>query len=165
MITKVLYIIPSIGRDTICKTIKSIQTYDPFSTIIISNGKKTGDSRNIGLSTVKNLNVDWVGFIDDDDFYDGDFTKELDKQYDIVIIRMNQEGKIIPRYEYRELKRGNVGINFFLKSNLFLKHPNIFDNKQAEDWRFLEYYLNLTDKIKITDKIYYNAPISNKGEK
>ena len=54
-----------------------------------------------------------------------------------------------------------MGINYAVKTEFYLKHKFLFDNKgHEEDWRFLSKMLNHTNKTKVTDKIYYMAPSS-----
>lgn len=70
---------------------------------------------------------------------------------------MKQGERIIPRIENENIIMGNVGINFAIKSTFYKKLNAQFINRFAEDWFFLEQYLKLNPKVKITDKIYYNA--------
>lgn len=157
---RVLYIIPSINRSTILRTVESIQQNDLTATILIAAGGGAGDNRNVGLNMSTSESFDWIGFIDDDDYYSPDFKKELDSKFDIVIFKMNRAGRITPKHEIR---KGSVGISYFIKGSLYKEHPYKFDNKHAQDWRFFENYYKLTTKVKITENVYYNAPIIGKS--
>lgn len=153
------YIIPTIGRASLKKTIDSIKAEDPTAEILIKSGGSAGENRNNGLVAAKG---DWIFFIDDDDYYSPGYLREVDNDLDIVVFRMNQQGKIIPSYENENLVGGNVGINFAIKKTFYNKLNIKFDiSGFAEDWRFLKKFLDLKPNVKITEKVYYNAPISN----
>lgn len=153
------YIIPSVGRPTLTRTIKSIIDEDNNAQIIVNNNGTAGENRNKGL---EQANGTWLFFIDDDDFYSEGYLSEIDQYHDIVVFRMMQHDRVIPSYENSKLQLGNVGINFAIKKSFYDKIKAKFRNFGfAEDWFFLEQYLKLNPKVKITDKIYYNAPIAN----
>lgn len=155
------YIIPTIGRKTLERTIESIRTEEPLAEILICTGDTAGINRNNGLNEATG---DWIFFIDDDDYYSPNYLLEIEDNLDIVVFRMQQHDRVIPRYEKNYLVEGNVGINFAIKKS-FYKSLNIkFQKLQAaEDWEFLKRCLiNTTqDKVKITKNIHYNAPIAN----
>ena len=152
---KILYIIPTIQRKSVYRTIQSIHDNDPNSTIVIASGGGVGDNRNTGLKMAIDEEFDWIGFIDDDDYYSPDYLKEFDDNYDIIIFKMNRNDEILPT---DELIYGTVGISYFIKGSFYRYAFHRFDNKHAQDWRFLEKHLKRTDKVKITDSVYYNAP-------
>ena len=90
-------------------------------------------------------------FVDDDDYLKNGHKKVLSKSqdFDVVILRMKQGENIIPRYDNRVIESGNVGINFALKSQFYLKHKFLFDNNgHEEDWRFLTKVFSKTKKNK-----------------
>jgi glycosyltransferase involved in cell wall biosynthesis len=153
------YIIPTIGRETLQRTIDSINREDPNSEKLICRGGTAGENRNKGLEQASGT---WLFFIDDDDYYSPGYLSEIDQCHDIVVFRMMQHGRVIPSYENNTLQPGNVGINFAIKKSFYEKLKAKFRNFGfAEDWFFLEQYLKLNPRVKITDKIYYNAPIAN----
>ena len=153
------YIIPSIGRETIKHTISSIEDEDPTAEILVCKGGTASENRNLGLEDV---NGEWIFFIDDDDFYSPGYLSEIDDSLDIVVFRMIQHGRVIPRYEDERLVEGNVGINFAIKKSFYEKLNLKFINLPiAEDWEFLKQYLQINPKVKITKDIYYNAPVAN----
>lgn len=155
------YIIPSVGRETLKRTIESIKAEDPSHEILICTGDTAGINRNNGLVKATG---DWIFFIDDDDYYTPGYLSEINNDLDIVVLRMQQQDLIIPRYEKDYLVEGNVGINFAIKRS-FYETLNIKFQKRpiAEDWEFLKQLLANThlDKVKITKDVYYNAPIAN----
>jgi len=156
------YIIPTIGRKTLERTIESIRAEEPLAEILICTGGTAGINRNNGLNEATG---DWIFFIDDDDYYSTNYLSEIEDNLDIVVFRMQQHGSvIIPRYEKNYLEESNVGINFAIKKS-FYKNLNIKFRKygHAEDWEFLKQCLMNTtqDKVKITKNVYYNAPIAN----
>ena len=161
---KIDYIIPTIGRDSIEKTKDSINNENIDSNILIcSTEKSAGENRNKCLEKIR-TEGDWIVFVDDDDYLNKGHSTALDKNknFDIVVLRMNQQGRVIPNPQINELRKGNVGINFALKTSFYLKYKYLFDNKgHEEDWRFLEQHLNHTKNVKITESIYYMAPNSH----
>jgi glycosyltransferase involved in cell wall biosynthesis len=155
---KIDYIIPTLYRTTLSRAIASVQRENTEHNLLVYGTKDSaGENRNKGLSKVKDS--DWIVFLDDDDYLLKEHSKELDNDFDIVILRMKQGDKIIPNPKIKVLSPGNVGINFALKTSFYLKNKFLFDNKgHEEDWRFLVKVFEKTDKIKVTNKIYYVAP-------
>lgn len=166
---RVTYIIPTVGRKSISKTVESILSEDPYAKISIQRGGTASENRNILLlsdiiynQTLEN-HSDWICFIDDDDYYAPGYLFELDTNYDMVVFRMNQAGTIIPRNE--QLYAGNIGINFAIKSSVIGKiimqdgtidTRFLFDNEgHAEDWRFIEKILEYKPRVKITKDVFY----------
>jgi len=170
---KIDYIIPTINRPSLKKTIASIKDENIDHNILICDSQKSaGENRNKCLKEVKNS--DWIIFVDDDDYLKKGHSLELDDNFNIVILKMDQEGKILPdinkkgygRYSNTCLFKGNVGINFAIKTSFYLKYKYKFDTDGlAEDWRFLEMFIQKTNKIKITDQVYYIAPSSEHTKK
>ena len=152
---KIDYIIPTLYRPTLSRTIASIQSEgDTHNLLICGTKDSAGENRNECLKKVKDS--DWIIFVDDDDYLLQGHTKELVSEFDIIILRMKQGDKIIPTPDSRVLEAGNIGINFALKTSFYLNYKFVFDNKgHEEDWRFLLQVFDKTKKIKVTDKIYY----------
>ena len=165
---KIDYIIPTLNRPTLKKTIKSIENENIDHNILICDSEKSaGENRNKCLKQVNNS--DWIIFVDDDDYLKKGHSLELDNNFDIVILKMEQEGKVKPdinkkgtgKYSKSCLFMGNVGINFAIKTSIYLKYNYKFDTYGlGEDWRFLEMFIQKTNKIKITNQVYYIAPTS-----
>lgn len=158
----VITIIPTIGRDTLERAVDSVTRmkkeweYDLIPLPV--TGGSAGENRNKGLLISKVLKPYWITFLDDDDYYDWNWTWEIDDDYDIVIFRMRQGEAIIPD-ETNELRWSNVGINFALNMNRIKWDdlPEFDSNGEGEDWRFLEKLLQKYNKVKITKDIYYVA--------
>ena len=153
----VVTIIPTIGRDTLERAVISVTSNRACA--IIQQGGTAGDNRNKGMKEAEGVKAQWITFLDDDDYYNEDWGLELNDDYDIVILKMQQGGVIVPDAT-DELRFGNVGINFALNMNR-IKWEDLpkFDNDgEGEDWRFLEQLLEKYPKVKITKDIYYVAP-------
>ena len=182
---KIDFIVPTLYRDTLASAIESIDREVPhrknvdgtdLNLNILVEGSvkdKTGiGNRNSGLSKVKDS--DWIVFLDDDDWLLKGFSKELDSEYDIVVLRMLQSynnpyaiPKLIPPYHIKseELKAGWCGCNIAIKTSFYLKHKIKVNNVKSPDWDFLERLLKETDKVKITPGIYYMAPLGGYNKK
>ena len=170
---KIDFIIPTLNRPTLKRTIKSIENENIDHNILICDTENSaGENRNKSLELVKNS--EWIIFVDDDDYLKKGFSLELDNNFDIVILKMDQEGKIKPdenlkgygKYSNTCLFKGNVGINFAIKTSFYLKYNYKFDaGKIEEDFRFLKMHIEKTNKIKITDKVFYHAPVSQHTQK
>ena len=168
---KVTYIIPTVGRASIAASIHSILSQDPNARIIIQQGGTAGENRNSGIlsevitNTVVENHSDWIAFLDDDDFYREGYLTELEDSYDLVVMKMLQNGVEIPRNS--TLVGGNVGINFAIStaflSKIMIQEGSLdtkylFDSLgHAEDWRFLEKVLKYNPRVKITEKVYYEC--------
>ena len=178
----ITFIIPSLARDTLSRTIQSLlnQTNKNWKCIIIYDGvdgpsfeddrtkilkisktgnfkNKLGESglvRNIGI---KECNTEWIGFLDDDDTIHQDYVKTLLEKYhsyDFIVWRMqNTNGLVIPRWNRNELVLNNVGISLSYKN----KFQNLFFDKNVagEDFFFVEKLKNKTNNFIITDEVFY----------
>ena len=172
---KIDYIIPTINRPSLKRTLKSIELENLHygvlpTTLICDTENSAGENRNISLEKVQDS--DWIVFVDDDDYLENGHSLELNNDFDVVVLTMQQENKIVPNVEkFGNTKaslslQGNIGINFALKTSFYLKHNFKFDNFGiGEDFRFFTEVLKKTDKIKITEKIYYHAEKSNHYKK
>lgn len=167
----ITYIIPTLNRESLTGSIKSILNQDPFAKIIIKQGNSAGINRNAGLlsevlhSWIGFDSSNWIVFLDDDDILREGYLRELEDDYDIVVLKMLQNGTVIPRNN--QLVAGNVGINFAIRTeylrDIVVKDSTIdtsylFDSLgHAEDWRFLSKILQHGPRVKITDKVYYEC--------
>ena len=180
----ITFIIPSIARLTLLRTIESLKnqtdpnwrsiiTYDGVDgpdfdderiTIIKSpkiglEGPKNGQSglvRNIGIKQSK---TPWIGFLDDDDTIHPDYVNKLKNSYedkDFVVWRMKYEnGLILPPINEHTLNFTKVGISFCYRQTL---GQILFDkNRDGEDFDFLMKLKNLTNKWTVTEEVYYNV--------
>jgi glycosyltransferase involved in cell wall biosynthesis len=180
----ITFIIPSLNRPTITRTVESLlkQTNTNWNAIIIYDGVvgtgfederiktleisktglvgpangQSGLVRNIGIEMVK---TEWVGFLDDDDTIDPNYVDTLIKKYqdkDFVVWRMKYSyGVILPPLFMNDLVFSTVGISFCYKN----KFDNLlFDNnRDGEDFDFLMKLKNLTNNWVITPEVYYNV--------
>jgi hypothetical protein len=169
--SKITYIIPTMNRPSLSTSITSILSQDPTARVIVQQGGSAGENRNSGLlsevitNTVVDRHSDWISFLDDDDFYREGYLSEVDDSYDLIVLKMLQNGVEIPRDS--NLVGGNVGINFMIStsflSNIMLQSGEmdtayLFDSLgHAEDWRFLEKILQHNPRVKITEKVYYEC--------
>lgn len=180
MDNKITFIIPSIGRKSIKDSVDSLllQTNNNWECIIIYDGvdghyfddlriryiniPKTGSNssshgmsglvRNYGL---KEVNTNWIGFLDDDDTIDSNYVQTLFEKYssyDFVVWRMiYPDGRILP--SRNKIEFGNVGISICYKN----KFENLlFDtNRDGEDFDFIMKLNNLTSNYIFTSEIMY----------
>lgn len=155
------YIIPTLNRSSLKRAVNSILKNDTNANIIINSSENSASSnRNEALKRI-DIGLKWIIFLDDDDYLSDGYLSELDCDADIVVFRMDQGGRIIPHPQRNELVGGNVGINFAITTEFYQKLQLEFDDLgHGEDFRFLQKYLELNPKVKITDQTYYNAPTS-----
>lgn len=180
----ITFIIPSLNRPTITRTVDSLlnQTNPNWNAIILYDGVvgtvfdderiktldipktglvgpangQSGLVRNVGIKMVK---TEWIGFLDDDDTIHPNYVKTLNEKYlnnDFVVWRMKyQNGLIVPPLFSNDLFFGGVGISFCYKN----KFDNLlFDNnRDGEDFDFLMKLKSLTNKWVITPEILYNV--------
>ena len=179
---KITFIIPSINRDTLGRSIDSLirQTNPNWECIIIFDGvdgiefdderikiirseKLGGNSPYHGISgLVRNVGLDlvdtgWIGFLDDDDSLEPEYVETLFSKYtdyDFVIFRMIWEnGRVFPSGE--SLFFGNVGISFCYKNKFEGLRFGI--NDDGEDFKFVEKLTNLSKNYIITPEILYRV--------
>jgi glycosyltransferase involved in cell wall biosynthesis len=178
----ITFIIPSLSRPSLPKTIESLlkQTNPSWKCIIIYDGvngsdfedprietmsiPKTGiDTKKLGQSGlvrnygIKKCNTEWIGFLDDDDTIHPDYVKTLFEKYtsyDFVVWRMrNNNGLVIPRWEKNELVINNVGISFCYKNKF---GDLLFDsNINGEDFYFVDKLQKRTSNFTITQEVFY----------
>ena len=180
----ITFIIPSLNRSTITRTVDSLlnQTNPNWNAIILYDGVvgtvfdderiktldipktglvgpangQSGLVRNVGIKMVK---TEWIGFLDDDDTIDVNYVSTLSEKYlekDFVVWRMKyQNGLIIPPLFSNDLFFGGVGISFCYKNKF---NNLLFDkNRDGEDFDFLMKLKSLTNKWVITPEILYNV--------
>ena len=172
---KIDFIIPTLYRDTLGRAISSIEKENIDHNLLICGKYKDGrgvKNRQAGLNKVKDS--DWIIFLDDDDWLMQGFSKELDSEYDIVVLRMLQSynkpyfpPKLVPPYHIKpeELNYGLCGCNIAVKTSFYLKHKIEVRDVKCPDFDFLERLLKETDKVKITPGIYYMAPLGGYNKK
>jgi glycosyltransferase involved in cell wall biosynthesis len=183
MENKITFIIPSLNRPTITRSVESLlkQTNPNWQCIIIYDGvdgvefnddrikclkiEKTGRVgphngesglvRNFGIKESK---TEWIGFLDDDDTLHQDYVKDLFEKYskyDFVVWRMvYSDGRVLPPPNNDDLLFGSVGISFCFKN----KFENLlFDNnRNGEDYDMVIKLKSLTSNFVVTPEVYYN---------
>lgn len=177
----VTFIIPTIGRPTLERTLKWIEVQsDPdWNAIVVADrvdhfclpvendkflfvnlSKKVGMSnfsarvRNHGMSMA---NGEWIAFVDDDDRIGENYVQWLREEcasYDLVIFRMaTPDGICLPPAQ--ELGPGLVGISFAIRSSFQREKGVLFSPSGGEDWDFVEKATRSGAKTKLSDHIAY----------
>jgi glycosyltransferase involved in cell wall biosynthesis len=181
---RVTFIIPSINRPTLTRTVQSLlnQTNENWNCIIIFDGVEgitfddsrikviksdkvglvgpnngqSGLVRNIGI---KDCQTEWIAFLDDDDTVSPDYVKTLFEKYenyDFVVWRMiYPNGFVLPPPNSNDLVFARVGISFCYKNKF---DDFYFDkNRDGEDFDFLMKLKSKTNNYIITPEIFYKV--------
>jgi hypothetical protein len=184
----ITFIIPTIGRESLKNAITSLISlkdsnwnaiiiFDRVKNNIIVNDERiiihetmnensnnfAGTVRNIGLEYCKNIDCEWIGFLDDDDYLSDDYICKLkeeiniNKNMEICIFRMGYENKcILPFKSDKNIIRNKVGISFCLKKYIIDKESsNLFKNTPYEDYLLLKELQTKKYKILISSYITY----------
>lgn len=177
--SKITFIIPTIGRSTLSRSIKSILSQDDpnwkaivlfdgvkknihindnrFSMLEIDKmgeGNRAGDIRNFGISKA---NTEWVAFLDDDDTispkYIKRFNEEIEfyKDVECVIFRMWNGVLTLPSIHHNTFYIHRVGISFAMKKSL----QERFIASSTEDFDILNKMRNNKRKMIISPYINY----------
>jgi glycosyltransferase involved in cell wall biosynthesis len=180
----VTFIIPTIGRETLSKTLDSLinQTNSKWKAIIVFDGipsniensdsririiesQKLGEGHN-SAGLVRNYGInfadtEWVAFVDDDDSLSHKYVETLINESstfvlaEIIIFRMVQKDKtILPQLESKAFFESQVGISFAVKKKLF-DEGCIFTPSSLEDFCYLNEAMNRHYKIMISPYIRY----------
>lgn len=181
----ITFIIPSLNRSTLCRTVDSLikQTNENWKCIIIFDGvdgvnfddnrittvniNKTGiiGPANGQSGLVRNVGIEmvdegWVGFLDDDDTLEPDYVRTLFEKYtnfDFVVWRMKYEnGNVLPPFFMNELKFATVGISFCYKKSKF-KELVFTKNRDGEDFDFLMELNKQSNNFVITPEVMYKV--------
>lgn len=162
-------IIPTSGRDTLEKTIDSIQYQasknddiivvgdgiDPQVNFKAYNLGPTNDygasQRNFGLMVGNNP---WIMFIDDDDVYTNnafDTVKKYLKAPEIHIFKMTYSHLHSNNtlWKTKEIKYGNIGTPMFIVPRIFEKLPP-WVGRYGHDLDFIEMFIKLNPDLPIT---------------
>jgi hypothetical protein len=179
----ITFIIPTIGRETLKYTVKSLQNLNVqnWKAIILFDGVKptleiednrfkivtlkkigklnyAGNVRNQGI---KMADTKWIGFVDDDDTllpnYLDIFKDIVDKSDpDVIIFRMlNSDGRILPPQKDTDFYINNVGISFCLQKKHMIENNIWFTPSSGEDFDLLNKLRNANKKIIISKDIAY----------
>jgi glycosyltransferase involved in cell wall biosynthesis len=180
----ITFIIPTIGRESLLKSIESLirQTIREWLAIIIFDGVKNnigdisdsritileiekmgvainnaGNVRNYGMSFVE---TEWIAFLDDDDIIADDYIEKFYEEYesysniDVLIFRMNLDGRIIPKLKTDNFYVCDVGISFIIKKDIF-DNGIKFIPDGAEDFMYLDNIRKAGYKMMISPYIKY----------
>jgi glycosyltransferase involved in cell wall biosynthesis len=179
----ITFIIPSIGRPTLPKTLDSlkkmadphwqaivmfdgiaptIQSDDPRITVL--RMEKTGTLNHAGRvrnEAIRHATTEWIGFVDDDDTlnpsYVTDLRAHLVDNPDVVIFRMQDKHLIIPPPDHTDFIINHVGISFCAKRSLFVQDQIWFEPSGTEDFYLLNAFRAQKKRIIMSPRINYNV--------
>lgn len=160
----VSYVIPTVGRNSILHTLKSIELQDTgkfLPTYCIpdsSSNRRPNDESNAGLTRNRALDLidrGWVGFVDDDDILVPGCLRQFYQymsDYDVLIPKAKfPSGHAL--WSTTDIIGGNVGIWFYYNKDKF---PHVrFSQGGYEDFRFLVHLKNMGARIKFIDQVSY----------
>ena len=178
----VTFIIPTIGRETLPQTLKSLinQTDINWKAIVIFDGIsstiESPDSRikiiELGKGTnsaglvrnygIKFVDTEWIAFVDDDDSVSCNYVNILKNEIleyndaDLIIFRMmlGNSTTILPLLETDTFHGSLVGISFAVKKKLF-EEGHLFEPSPGEDYYYLDGARTKNYKIMISPHITY----------
>ena len=181
----ITFIIPTIGRPTLPRTLASLKQMNiPWKAIVVFDGiqpniedsdprititsiekrgkcdvscNNAGEVRNRGI---RMANTKWIGFVDDDDTlcptYLTDFHDMISiHDPDVIIFRMLLNGMILPPLGKNDFRVGAVGISFCLKKSIMVEEGIWFEPSSIEDFILLDKLRSSGKKIKISDRVNY----------
>lgn len=181
-IINVTFIIPTIGRPTLEKTIKSLQKQtcinwlaiiifddvtpsininDPRILLIMCNklgegANYAGRVRNYGMNFVK---TNWIAFLDDDDSISTNYVERFNEEIinystDLIIFRMHFDSNILPELDTNDFYKCKVGISFAIKKNI-VDAGFIFSPSKYEDYDYLSLIKSNNYTIMISPYVLY----------
>jgi hypothetical protein len=181
-IINVTFIIPTIGRPTLEKTIRSLQQQtcinwlaiiifdnvipaiennDPRILFIICNklgeeSNHAGRVRNYGMNFVK---TQWIAFLDDDDSLSPNYVEKFHEEIlnystDVIIFRMHFDNNILPDLDTNDFYKGKVGISFAIKKKI-VDSDFIFSPSEYEDYNYLSLLKSNNYTIMISPYVVY----------
>jgi len=117
------FIIPTVGRDSLKKTLASIESWSGDEVLVIQHNPPSGNwgnnERQEGTDKAK---CDYLAFIDDDDVYVpghreimANAIKENVNGYPIMFRMRYPSGRVL--WEIKKIKCGNIGAPMFLVPN------------------------------------------------
>jgi glycosyltransferase involved in cell wall biosynthesis len=181
----ITFIIPTIGRPTLVRTLESIQqnTDDDWNAIVMFDGiEPTLESedpriRIMSMEKIGKLNyagrvrnqaicfaeTEWIGFVDDDDIIKPTYVSHLKKHisedaHNVIIFRMqynNNNGYILPPAGATMFEQNQVGISFCVKKNCFTEDNIWFEPGEIEDFNLLTRLWEQDKTIMISPYVNY----------
>jgi len=131
------------------------------------NINSAGEVRNYGMSFVE---TKWIAFLDDDDIIQHDYIETfyneinlcnyLDLDLDLLIFRMNNNGRIIPKLKTDNFYLCDVGISFILKKEIYDEDIK-FTPDGAEDFLYLDKIRACGKRMMISPYVKYYVRKSN----
>lgn len=182
---EVTFIIPTLGRPTLERTIYSLsqQTIPTWKAFVIWDGVSIDkiiehkDKRvsNIPLENklghaglVRNvafpyITTEWMAFVDDDDWLDPHYIEAMDSylesrpDLDVIIFTYHDRvnRNIQPPLGTTDFVACSVGISFAVRTNFVLNNLISFTEGGVEDFRFLDDCRNKGAKYLVTNDIKY----------
>ena len=183
-LTFVTFIVPTLGRATVQRTIDSFVAQPDWNwkAIIMGDGVKPNTDYQDDLHVkimqcehkshaglVRNeamrfVTTDWIAFCDDDDWLDSNYVSSLKihaeahPDCDIIIFSYRDvvTGNIQPpKGSGEEFYYCNVGISYAVKTDFVIRSGAKFDPYATEDFGFLDYCRNHGAKYIVTHDIKY----------
>ena len=180
----ITFIIPSIGRNTLPKTIESLQAMHDtnWKAIIVFDGidptvsytdpriqviriEKTGEGPNhagrVRNAGIKIATTPWIGLVDDDDTLEPTYVTYMKSHLmehspDVIIFRMMYDnGGILPPPGATSFEIGKVGISFCFKTELCTE--SCFVPSGVEDFILLNTFRNQSKRIFISPHVTYHV--------
>jgi glycosyltransferase involved in cell wall biosynthesis len=131
------------------------------------NINSAGEVRNYGMSFVE---TKWIAFLDDDDIIEYDYIEtfyneinlcnDLHLDLDLIIFRMNDNGRIIPKLETDNFYLCDVGISFIFKKKIYDEGYK-FTPDGAEDFLYLDKIRGSGKRMMISPYVKYYVRTSD----
>lgn len=148
------FIIPSIRRDTLQRTIDSVRDA-PY--LVGYDDKRIGEGK-MRDRLIRKATTPWVSFVDDDDTVTEDYVQRLQEEIeknpdaDLIYFRMYNadSGWLSPQWP---VIRFGIGMCFSVKREVAMEFP--FESEPHEDLRFVERLEEAGKKIVFSTYITY----------
>lgn len=188
------FIIPTIGRGTLKRSIDSALQLDNTSVVVVFDGvpinkvvddprvvyieveksrKNAGHSRNYGIDYIfNNIDTEWISFLDDDDYLINDFNKSIagHSNYDLLIHSIEfpfhpKSRRILPAKRGTGIERGHMGIAMSVKKAVLEKYNICFRENRGKDYSFARDLINAGASHYKTGMVVYLATMKGNTEK
>jgi glycosyltransferase involved in cell wall biosynthesis len=150
------------GREPMNTEVKQlIETESRFFYMCINRHGSIDYPKHSAAGTVRNIAMNlvvtpWIGFVDDDDILLPEYVEKLVEEINItpncdsIVFHMEVENQIIPNKECREIRNGQIGISFAIRSTL-ISDGFIFIQSDNEDF-------NMMNRINMSGKTIVISP-------